>query len=241
MKVLAFRIFGDLAHFRKFFTTSSPLTFSFPPPPTIRGIVGAIMGFGKDKYLEETKYLWIGIKIDKPLKKIRMGLNLVDTKNYPIFKPPWKRPKSKAIQRTQVKVEFLKDVSFTVYLYSEDELTQKLYSLVKEHKTHYTVSLGLSELLADSELVGIFEAEKAKSSEYVNSVVPVNVVKELNLERPQKLGKERIPVHMDVDRKVLKYEDVIFSMEGKPIYGTITKVYKLSNGEVVWLWKPPQK
>jgi len=38
METLVFDVKGDLGHFRKFYTTSSPLTFSFPPPPTVRGI-----------------------------------------------------------------------------------------------------------------------------------------------------------------------------------------------------------
>ncbi|MFB3896899.1 MAG: CRISPR-associated protein Cas5, partial [bacterium] len=32
MKILVFDIWGDLGHFRKFYTTTSPLSFSFPPP-----------------------------------------------------------------------------------------------------------------------------------------------------------------------------------------------------------------
>ena len=47
MKVLVFDIYGDLAHFRKFYTTSSPLTFPFPPPSTIKGMLGAIIGVDK--------------------------------------------------------------------------------------------------------------------------------------------------------------------------------------------------
>ncbi|MDI3478645.1 MAG: CRISPR-associated protein Cas5h, partial [Thermoanaerobacterium sp.] len=33
MKSLIFDIYGDFGHFKKYYTTSSPLTFSFPPPP----------------------------------------------------------------------------------------------------------------------------------------------------------------------------------------------------------------
>jgi len=52
MKVLVFDLFGDFAHFRKYYTTTSPLTFSFPPPPTIAGILGAIYGASKEEYLD---------------------------------------------------------------------------------------------------------------------------------------------------------------------------------------------
>ena len=76
MKVLIFDIWGDFGHFRKFYTTSSPLSFSFPPPPTIAGILGAIYGTDKFKneYLRVFNYknCRIALKILNPIKKIRM-------------------------------------------------------------------------------------------------------------------------------------------------------------------------
>lgn len=51
MQVLVFDIWGDYGHFSRFYTTTSPLTFSFPPPPTIARILGAIYGAGKNEYL----------------------------------------------------------------------------------------------------------------------------------------------------------------------------------------------
>jgi len=242
MKVLTLRVFGDFAHFRKFYTTSSPLTFSFPPPPTIRGMIGAVMGFRKEKYLEKTKELWIGVKIDKPVRKFRMGLNIIFTKGSsgkfdPTLIPARKGDINKTI-RTQIKAEFIKEPSYTIYLSSENGILNELYALIKEHMTHYTLSLGLSELLADFKLVGYYEAERLDFSDVVNSVVPLEKLKELDLERISKLGKDRIPVYMDTDRKVLKYEDVVFSMDGSTIYGKLSGLHRLENGEVIHLWEP---
>jgi CRISPR-associated protein Cas5h len=242
MRVLAFRIFGDFAHFRKFYTTSSPLSFPFPPPPTIRGMVGAIMGFDKQTYLEKTQDLWISVRIDKPIRKFRMGLNIIFTKGSsgrfdPTLIPSRKGDVNKTI-RTQVKAEFIKEPSYTIYLASENGILNELYDFIREHKTHYTVSLGLSELLADFELVGYYEAERQNFSQVVNSVIPLEKLKELDLERISKLGKDRIPVYLDTDRKVLKYEDVVFSMDGTAIYGKFSGLYRLGNGEVIHLWEP---
>ncbi|MDQ7055758.1 MAG: CRISPR-associated protein Cas5 [Persephonella sp.] len=83
IKILSFDIWGEFGHFKKFYTTSSPLTFSVPPPTAVFGMLGAVLGFGKDEYLnyinaDTTK---IGIQILKPIKKIRMSINLIDTKN----------------------------------------------------------------------------------------------------------------------------------------------------------------
>ncbi|MDI3548462.1 MAG: CRISPR-associated protein Cas5h [Halanaerobiales bacterium] len=72
-KVLAFDLKGDYAHFKKYYTTTSPLTFSLPPKTVIYGIVGAILGFSKERdnkeyYLNffQDKKCSIGIKVINP-------------------------------------------------------------------------------------------------------------------------------------------------------------------------------
>ncbi len=243
MKLLVFKIFGDLAFFRKFYTTSSPLTFPFPPPPTVRGMIAAILGLKKNEYLEKTRELWIGVKINSPIKKFRLGLNLINTKSSGRrFEPTLiAEKKENKNPRTQIKAEFIKDPSYTLYIASENNLFMKLYELLKEHKTHYTLSLGLSELLADFEFIGCYEAEKLEAAEKIHSVIPVASVKELDLEKISKIGKERIPVHMLPDRTVVKYEDVLFSLDGEKMCGNFWEVFRLPNGEIVYLWEPLKK
>ena len=148
IKVLVFRLWGDYGHFKKFYTTTSPLTFEFPPPVTVFGIISAIIGLDKDSYLEEfqdaSKYS-VAICIEKPVKKVRWTQNLIDTKRH--F---WK-----IHNRTQIRTEFLKDPGFKIYFSHHDP---KIYDALKgklmAHKSHYSISLGLSELLADFEFLG---------------------------------------------------------------------------------------
>jgi len=83
MRVISFKIWSDFAHFRKHYTTSSPLTHSIPPPSALRGFVGAIMGFSRENFPEilspeKSKF---GVRVLLPIKKIRLGLNYMDTKD----------------------------------------------------------------------------------------------------------------------------------------------------------------
>ncbi len=238
MKLLAFRLFGDLAHFRKIYTTSSPLTYPFPPPTTVRGIVGAILGFSKNEYIKKTESLKIGIRIEKPIKKIRLGLNLIFTKGKSGFDPtliPSRKGDKEGTLRTQIKAEFVKEPSYIIYIYSETGLQKELCEFLKEHKCVYTVSLGLSELLADFQLVGEPSARKVDRSKTVHSVIPVSCVKKLDLSEPLKIGKERIPVDMNPGRVVARYEDVIFPADGKAIKGEFEEIYELEDGSVIWM------
>ena len=96
MKCLVFDIKGDYGHFKKYYTTSSPLTFSIPPRTTVSGMIGALIGLDKEEYLkyfskEDAK---IAIQINSPINKTRISYNLINTKTAKMY--------SKIKDRTQV-------------------------------------------------------------------------------------------------------------------------------------------
>jgi CRISPR-associated protein Cas5h len=234
MKILTFDIWGDYGHFRKFYTTSSPLTFSFPPPSAIAGILGAIYGAGKDGYLKifSPGSCKIAIKIATPVNKVRMGLNLINTKgNYWIpYGNKYHEP------RTQIRTEFLKEPHFRIYFTHEDEnISGKAAKLLEEHKSVYTVSLGLSELLADFEYKGIYDAEYISDGALIDLATPVlfsNMVSDrLEIEEGKKYFKEKMPIVMNAERVTEKYDDVIFESQGKSIKASVNSYCRLENGE----------
>lgn len=236
MKVLVFDIWGDYAHFRKFYTTSSPLTFSFPSPPTIAGIMGAIYGAGKDEYLNIFSHARcrLALKIVSPVKKVRMGINLINTKgNY------WQPVKKKNHEpRTQIRTEFLKDPCFRIYAAYEDEkVFNKLGQSIKEHRCVYSVSLGLSELLADFKYVGVYHAEMitiSETAELSTTVMTDNLIEDgLEIESGKKYFKEKMPIVMNQDRVVERYNDVIFEPDGNgyTIKAKVKTYCRLETGE----------
>lgn len=236
MKVLVFDLFGDFAHFRKYYTTTSPLTFSFPPPPTIAGILGAIYGASKEEYLEVFSYekCKIALRILEPIKKVRLGLNLINTKEnryLRLFKAKHHEP------RIQVRTEFVKGPRYRIYVHhTVSEVFQKLTTLIEKHSCFYTVSLGLSELLADFKYVGVFQGQEVEAYETcVNTVIPLEKVKPrgIIIEPNKKYFKEKIPVIMRPDRVVEKYCDVIYEPGGLPIKVLAESAYKLDNGETI--------
>ncbi len=234
MKVLVFDIWGDYGHFRKFYTTSSPLTFSFPPPSTIAGILGAIYGAGKDEYLKVFLYgkCKIALKIVNPVKKVRMGINLINTKGgyWTPYSNKYHEP------RTQIRTEILKDPYFRIYCAHEDEKMFKIIKdLLKEHKSTYTVSLGLSEMLADFKYVGEYSSETKSDNGLVELQTPVmetKLIKDgLEIESGKKYFKEKMPIKMNQERIVEKYDDVIFEPDGKTIKAKVKNYCRLENGE----------
>ncbi len=234
MRVLVFDLYGDLAHFRKYYTTTSPLTFSFPPPPTIAGILGAIYGASRDDYLDIFGYenCKIALRILNPIKKVRMGINLVNTKDNRYFLLIKKKNHE---PRIQIFTEFVKLPKYRVYFWHQDnKILDKLITMIKSHQSFYTVSLGLSELLADFNFIGIYEAQEVKNSKAeINTIISMSNLldKHIEIQPDKKYFKEKIPIKMTHERVVEIYDDVIFELEGKTIKALLKTFYQLENGE----------
>lgn len=237
MKVLAFDIWGDYGHFRKFYTTTSPLTFSFPSPPTIAGMLGAIYGANKNtnEYLKifGSTDCRIALKILTPVNKVRMGINLLETKGTNLKLP---MSDKNLAPRTQIRTEFLKDAKFRIYVSHKDERVFKdLIDKINKHETVYTLSLGLSELLADFKWIGLYESSEITNGEPVELSTPLTVsnliANGLEIEAEKKYFKEKIPVIMNQERVVEKYDDIIFEPDGKSMKTKTKRYSKLENGE----------
>ncbi|GEN35327.1 type I-B CRISPR-associated protein Cas5b [Aneurinibacillus danicus] len=226
MKTLVFELWGEWGHFRKYYSTSSPVTFSIIPPTAAFGVVAAILGLSKEnneylKILNEAKTL-IGIRPCSPVKKTTLGLNLINTKG-----KVWVPKSRKEGARTQIRTEFLRNAHFRLFVSMENkELYEQLVEQVKHHRTYYTLSLGLSENVANFAYVGEIEAVKRYSA---GQAFPIHTAIPLCLVRPNGIpftegkyyGKERLPVEMNEERVVSSYKECLIEMKGQEIVADI--------------------
>lgn len=79
MEALEFKLQGKMAHFRKYYSNSTALSYYVPPVVTIKGILAGLLGLERDSYYEEfsNKNCVIGIAVDTPIKKITQTMNLL--------------------------------------------------------------------------------------------------------------------------------------------------------------------
>ena len=122
MKVIVFDIWADYGHFKTAYTTTSPISYPIPPKTSVYGMLGTIIGLDKNKYLNhfQDDNCQIAIKINKPIQKTHISENLLNTKvvtkkNY------FARWNEGTSPRTQIKIEFLKDASYRLYVSLQDE------------------------------------------------------------------------------------------------------------------------
>lgn len=219
-KILTFEIFGDYGHFKKPYTTTSPLTFSFPPKPSLAGILGAIIGIEKNRVhsvLKDGEYE-VGLRIVNPVSKTRIATNLVDTKKsfYNIE------------VRNQIRFEVLKNPRYKIYFKANSGDAAKnmeiLFNNMRERKPYFTVSLGLSQMLCNFSMPEIIDGkyigEVIKNVE-IDSVLIKNNDFELEYSYDHKSPSEyfiaRMPHVMTTERVVTKFSDFCFEPNAKKI------------------------
>lgn len=234
--VLSFDISGPFGQYKKPYTTACPLSYSVPTPTAILGMIGAILGLGREEY--STKLQDAGIKIaigiNNPVKKIRMSFNLREAGLYN------EKTDTITIEKRvpQIKCEFLKDCSYRIYVTGDSELLNKLRDAVKSGDSYYTPSLGVAQCLAKVTYVGMFAAEDVKvtTQTEMSTVVPADY--KICVQPKRTYYKETLPVTMSADRRAT-YRAVIFDPGGDNISiysGTCTRITRRASEEnLVWL------
>lgn len=242
MRVIAFKIWGDYAHFRRQYTTSSPLTYSIMPLSVARGIIGGIMGYSRKEYPDilhpnKTK---LGIRLLKPVKKIRIGINLLDTKDggwvnldTSTMKPSLKKDGSGNFRlHTQVRVEFLKDPTFEVFFnHIDKDLMDEFSQKLKEHRTVYTPYLGITECIGNFAFLWDMEVEPFEGEANILSAFTKDRVEKLYLKEQVSLLKESIPTFLNADRIREKSSDVIFNPYAEPTSAYVKGAFLYPTGQ----------
>lgn len=235
MKVLTFKLYGDYGHYRPYYTTSSPTTYSLMPPTTIIGLVGAVLGLEKQEnaYYSELKEngIKVGIGLDSPVKKVTMSTNLINTKgNYWV---PTQR--NTAGPRTPTRFEYVKNQVYRIYVTMENETClDELADRIKEHRFAYTVSLGLAGLLADIEYIHYGHAEYVTSDQYIflDSAIAIQDLQEdrsIEIIEGIQYCKERYVEEFTDNRVPLDYVDVLFAANAAKISVKCKGAYKLQD------------
>jgi CRISPR-associated protein Cas5h len=237
--VLVFDIGGEYGHFRKFNTTTSPLTYSIPTRTALIGIIGAMLGIERDTGIGKFKTgqipladllapdkAGIGVQILNPVNKVTMAFNLLNTKTS-FFNID---------NRTQIEFELLKNPKFRIFLtWDNSEMFWDLEENLKKIHTSFTISLGLSQLIADVSFVGSFSFNK-KSND--NSFIPVISAIKMSLLDPLdpiqfnsefKYVSDTHPIYMTSDRLVKEYSEVLIEASGQPINVNSDHIYEVAS------------
>jgi len=256
---IVFDIKGKYGLFKKPYSPLSPISFPVPPPTSIYGMIGAIVGFSKNA-TNENYYLklmnsgeiQVGIVLLEKVRRYRTGLNLLITKGTQFFRPKGNHLPEKGNEkqrqetpRTQIPAEFIANPKFRIFFYhSNSEIMEALeYQLIKAKRTVYTPSLGLASCIAEIEFNGNFpgkfpiEEINKPGKKRLNCVVPLSRAK-IHYKQGKNLFRFRLPALMATDRTVTYYEDVVINEDTGPIEVEVESYEKI--GEDFLLLIKPQ-
>ncbi len=243
-RVLVFDIWSDFAHFRRFETTTSPLTYPFPTGTTIAGLLAAIIGLPRDSYysLFSRNNMEFSVRILNPVKKIVVPISIVKTDeprsySYGSLKIKYFNLDVKAL----TPYEFVKEPKYRIYVRFKNSTLKKLYEklkrLIENHQTVYTPYLGITEMIANFEFIGDFQAiplQIKNEAKDLHSVARIDTIKIIP-EEGKRYGRETVPLYMDSNRKVLEYCDVVYEVDGKPIKIRSGTIYEVGGEYVSFL------
>jgi CRISPR-associated protein Cas5h len=224
--LLVFDVVGPMAHFRKFYTNSSSLSYPLPPRTTLMGLIAALRRCDRDAYYEELgmERGRLGVALKTPVRSVMQTINYLATDDQ-----DWHGIK----RRTQVPMEFIlprppeRFLRYRVYFgYLDPMLIEKLAEQLARSEYAYPLCLGLTECPAWVENARLYHSDEV---EWVHdpegplplqTAVPVPRLRELPpLEElaGHRLLKDRMPLDFHPDRRLKTATDVLWEAEGRPL------------------------
>lgn len=240
METIVFNVRGDYALFKKPYSPMSPVSYPFPPPSAVMGMLGAIGGYDKESYAEQLGWrtVRVGIRLLAPIQVFSAALNLLNTKD---GTDAFFRPKADHNTHIQIPCEFLKSVAYRIFVAGlKPEAHDRIGDQLEAGRTAYSVVLGWASCLADLDWVGMSQAQAlpVDNSEWsCDTVVPLDEETGVIYEDRRRYRRLRVPAAMDGKRIVHRYQDAVMAEDGGPIrgHGGQGKLYRIGDETLAFL------
>lgn len=216
--VLVFDISGDMAMFRKPYTTTSLVSYPFPPPTAVAGLLGAIIGIdnhagsdgaGAAAFWNDMEEVRIAIGLKESLHWITTAVNMIKFKD----------PNGDMGEHIQAKHQMVKDPAYRIYV-SGGTIYSDLKKRLENDEFVYTPYLGVAYALADINYIGEFK-EESLGDNFVKTIVPAYNNLVVDVKQSKSVHKELVPYKMDMQRGAIE------------TVGAFYTEYQISNG--LWI------
>lgn len=239
MKGIIFDLEGEFAHFRKFYTNSSSLSYTVPPRTTIMGLIAGILGEERDSYYEKfhSSSLCLAVRKNGATRMLSQTLNYIKaTSSGELVSPSL---------HTQIPFEIVRGkegkVSYRIYAVSEDKaLITTLERHLSEEYYVYPPSMGTAFFHADVIYQGTENFEwypDSANTVYVESILPVNQVKTLEFTE-NRIIREKMPRDFLNEREMSGAEPYLVEENGNGIEAVLKEGYYLgenTNSRIVFM------
>jgi CRISPR-associated protein Cas5h len=221
-QVVVFDIWAQYAYFRKPYTTSTALTFSFIPKSTVEGIIGAILGINYDDLYSSFCNSKIGLGILAEVRKIPFSTmhthsDFWQTMGEYLESRPTKKKKD---FHARINLELLVNPKYRIYFSQPAYNQKKLESMLKKHQTVFTPYLGTSTMIANFKYINTFDYSILnKQVANISSIIPYSgKIPDMIIEKDKFYAIEQnIPGRISQSRDLLSSYSAIYSPKGESI------------------------
>lgn len=227
-RLLQFRIRGPMAHFKKFYTNVSSLTYEVPSRTALMGMLGSILEYRRDSYYDlfHPESCKLSVQLNKPVRKYMACTNY----------------KKKDGGTTQVRLEMLMpqygQLDYTVYLAHQDRaLIDSLYERLNDGKLGFGVYLGQrqfrgiadSPVLFDQSDVEVVTSHTGK----LHTITHRQNIEELDYSNTEQGNSDIVSVRMPLSFQAAKdgrepeqTGEMVYEITGTGLLGTFHKAVK---------------
>lgn len=253
MRILAFRLLGKMAHFRRYYSNSTALTYSVPPRTTIAGILAGLLGMERDTYYEwfNLEKCKIAVGNQAAIKKQVQKLNLLlitKPNDFNGSQGNHSQNPTELVLPQNIRSGWL---DYPVWVWHEDDhIFDQLLQLFQRVDVGFA-SYGISLALGSAQHLGWLQFEGVVNGEVVNSeqtvalssVVPIRHLNQLTLEENGseqmfRLVKEDLPLEFDGQRRLTEKGkgSIIINLLPHPIRASVKEHVRLDDGSAItWM------
>jgi len=218
LRLTVFDVHGFFAVFRKHHSTTSMLSYSFPPRTTIAGMMAAILGYERDSYYDlfSSRKCRIALQVKGDVR------HTTNTVNYLMTDRPLTIKKLRGHGgRMPVHVDVLlsgqhclNQLFYRIFFNHEDGRVQgELTERIRQSRFAYPPCLGTAYSLADVRFVDVVDAEvyRPDVETAVHTVLPASAVAELHPQEGVRIFfEELVPADFSEGRKLARIETYLY-------------------------------
>lgn len=248
-KIIYFKIFGKFAHFRKFYTNASSLSYLLPPRTVVIGMLGSILKIPRDSYYdlfnEDDCQVSVSVARESVIKRITQSMNMLHNSYHKFLMSGKGTFKS---FHSQCKLELLVSApgTFIEYLVAVavppgSTFYPELEQRISQYQTGYGLYLGQRQFRADIEYLKTYtqdEITPMAETDILDSVCLQENVMEVSRTDDVHIVIEHMPIHMrqaaaqkklPAGREPGSVKGVLFERNGRRLHGKFKNCCKIDD------------
>lgn len=217
-------VWAHFATFRKGYTSTTSSTYPFIPRSAVEGLIGAIVGYGREEY----PLLLFDSRIAVELRKTEFSSKIAKTTMGVLLTHSdfWRDQVGKYLENGRTiqhmrgprSMELLVEPRYRIYFNTaNDTVREALARNLRAHETFFTPYLGTNSMMANFEFVGEYDTvdvvPDAGARVSVVSVIPYfsEVPKVFVGPKATVSFEQNIPLHLGSDRVATGYYSAVYS------------------------------